>query len=138
MKATRLTEVYVSGNCAALRHFYDMNDVVLNWRKLTRFQNGGIPETSRAKDRAYTLEEIQTMLEAGATNTRTRAIILLLASTGIRIGAVHPLRLRNLGKVDGYGLYKITIYENTSEEYITFCTPEAARAIESYLELRGR
>ncbi len=138
MKATRLTEVYVSGNCAALRHFYDMNDVVLNWRKLTRFQNGGIPETSRAKDRAYTLEEIQRMLEAGATNTRTRAIILLLASTGIRIGAVHPLSLRNLSKVDGYGLYKITIYENTSEEYITFCTPEAARAIESYLELRSR
>jgi integrase len=138
MKATRLTEVYISGNCAALRHFYDINDVVLNWRKLTRFQNGGMPDTPRAKDRAYTHEEIQKMLEAGATNTRTRAIILLLASTGCRIGAVHPLRLRNLSKVDSYGLYRVTIYENTSEEYITFCTPEAARAIDSYLELRSR
>ena len=78
------------------------------------------------------------MLEAGATNTRTRAIILLLASTGIRIGAVHPLRLRSLSKVDNYGLYQITIYENTSEEYITFCRPEADRAIDSYLELRSR
>jgi hypothetical protein len=60
---------------------------------------------------------------------------LLIASTGIRIGAVHPLRLRSLSKVDSYGLYEITIYENTNEEYITFCTPEAARAIDCYLEL---
>lgn len=138
METAQLTEVYISGNCAALRHFYDMNDVVLNWRKLARFQNGGMPETPRAKDRAYTHDEIQRMLETGATNTRTKAIILLLASTGIRIGAVHPLRLRSLSKVDSYGLYQITIYENTSEEYITFCTPEAAWAIDCYLELRSR
>jgi integrase len=137
MKATRLAEVYVFGKCAALRHFYDMNDVVLNWRKLTRFQNGGMPDTPRAKDRAYTHEEIQKMLDAGATNTRTRAIIFASIDR-IRIGAIHPLRLRNLSKVDSYGLYRVTIYENTSEEYITFCTPEAARAIDSYLELRSR
>lgn len=40
--------------------------------------------------------------------------------------------------IDKYSLYKITVYENEDEEYITFCTPECTKAIESYLEYRCR
>jgi integrase len=32
----------------------------------------------------------------------------------------------------------ITVYENTKQEYITFCTPECASLINSYLEYRKR
>jgi hypothetical protein len=35
-------------------------------------------------------------------------------------------------------LYKITVYENEDAEYITSCTHECARALDSYLEYRQR
>lgn len=59
---------------AALKHFYEMNDISLNWRKINRFakmedDNNGI----RQKDRAYTYEEIQKMLYH--SNEKVRAII---------------------------------------------------------------
>jgi hypothetical protein len=61
-----------------------------------------------------------------------------MVSTGMRVGAIPLLKIRNLEKIEKYQLYKITVYENEDEEYITFCTPECARAIDSYLEYRGR
>jgi integrase len=33
---------------------------------------------------------------------------------------------------------KLTIYENTNEEYITFITPECKNAIQNYLDMRSR
>jgi hypothetical protein len=36
------------------------------------------------------------------------------------------------------GIYKITCYEGYNEEYITFTTPECAKAIDQYLEMRER
>lgn len=54
-----------------------------------------MPEPKRAiKDRAYTHEEIGKMLEIA--DERMRAVILLLASTGMRIGAIPTLKLKNL------------------------------------------
>src|SRR5918999_1560551 len=88
------------------------------------------------KDRPYTHLEIQKMLEKA--NERDRAIILLMVSTGMRVGALPSLKIRNLQKIEGYQIYKITVYENEDEEYITYCTPECARAIDSYLEFRER
>jgi hypothetical protein len=46
--------------------------------------------------------------------------------------------IRNLERIGKYGLYKITVYEGEDEEYITYCTPECARAIDSYLDYRQR
>ena len=36
-KTRGLSEYYIKSSFAAIRHFYDMNDCVLNWRRLTRF-----------------------------------------------------------------------------------------------------
>ena len=54
-----------------------------------------------------------------------KVMILIYSSTGIRKGALVDLRLKHLQKVDN--LYKFTIYENTKDEYITYCTPECSR-----------
>jgi hypothetical protein len=54
-------------------------------------------------------------------------IILILSSTGCRIGALPSLTLGNLTKIPAYNLYKITFYEGTNNEYYTFCTREAAQ-----------
>jgi hypothetical protein len=44
------------------------------------------------------------------------------------------LRLRHLEKIDN--IYKFTIYENSNEEYIAFCTPECADAIDCIFILK--
>jgi len=33
--------------------------------------------------------------------------------------------------------YKLTIYENYNQEYITLCTPECSKAIDNYLDMRS-
>lgn len=111
-----------------------MNDVLLNKRKITRF----IPEDEdHEEDECYTHQEIQRLLSV--SDERIRVAILLMASTGMRIGALPYLQLRDLTKIEQYNLYKIQVYARsmTSHHY-TFCTPECAAAIDSYLAFRKR
>jgi integrase len=127
-----LSAVSIVQYIAGIIHFYSMNDIVLN-RKIGRY----IPEHVRLqKDRAYTIEEILRLLEF--CDLRSRAIILLFASTGVRIGAVPILKIENLNKIEKYGLYQFTVYAGYKEEYICFCTPECAKAIDAYLSFRER
>jgi integrase len=65
---------------------------------------------------------------------RTRVIVLLLASTGMRIGAIPSLKIGNVDMNNN----KITVYENAKEEYFTFMTPECKKAIDSYIDMRSR
>jgi integrase len=112
--------------------FYKINDVILNTKKISKF----IPDRKIGrKDRGYNHEEIHSLLEIG--DERLRAVILLLASTGMRIGAIPYLRIRNLEKLDN-DIYKITVYENSKEEYFTFTTPECSKATDNYLTMRQR
>lgn len=79
------------------------------------------------KDRGYKHDEILKLLELA--NERTRALVLLLASSGMRIGAIPLLRVGHLE--DKGDVYKITVYENTNSEYFTYCTPECKRALDT-------
>lgn len=116
---------------AAVKSFYKINDIVLNDSKISKF----LPEQKRVrKDRPYDYKEISKLLEIA--DERMRVVVLLLASTGIRIGALPELRLRNLEKINNH-YYKITVYENYNQEYITFCTPECSKAIDDYLDMRS-
>ena len=67
---------------------------------------------------------------------RLTVVISVLASTGMRIGALPPLKLSHLEKKGD--VYKFKIYENTRDESICFCSPECANYIDSYLEFRAR
>lgn len=90
-----------------------------------------------AKDGAITTEQIQTALQNA--DARMRMIILLLASTGCRVGALPALTLGNLTKIPDYDLYKVTFYEGTNNEYYTFTTRETAQTgIDNYLLYRKR
>jgi integrase len=109
-----------------VKSFYAINDITLNVKKLAKF----MPENRRMRsDRAYTHEEISKILEI--SDERMRVIILLLASTGIRVGAVPFLKLGNLQNT------KLTVYENFHEQYFTFITAECKKAIDSYLDMRN-
>ena len=118
---------------APIMTFYSLNDIVLNRKKISRY----FGEYKRAvKDRAYTVEEINKALQTA--DQRMTLVILLLTSTGQRIGSLSALTLGSLTKIEDYGIYKVTIYEGTNNEYYTFTTRESAKAYEDYIDYRQR
>lgn len=120
---------------SAIKHACEMNDVILNWKKLKKFIKSDRTDNSiNGKDRGCFHDEIQKILEF--SDQRLKTAFLVLASTGIRIGALQSIRVRDLERIDD--LYKIIIYARDNEEYFTFCTPECATEIDNYLEYRKR
>jgi integrase len=112
-------------------HFYEMNDASLNKKKIKMFKGEFI---KKSRDRAYTHEEIKKILDV--SDLRMKIVVLLMASTGCRFGALPSLKLRNLERVDGEKTYKITMYEGSNEQYSSYCTPECASFIDAYLQFR--
>ncbi len=122
-------------NVAAIKHFFDMNDFVgINWKKVSKYMGEFY---TVAEDRPYTREEIRQLVNA-AHSIRDKAIILLLSSSGLRVGGLLRLRLKDLTPLSKYYIYQIKVYKKTREQYITFCTPEARGMIDQYLEFRKR
>jgi hypothetical protein len=82
----KISKSYKMQIFSALKHACEMNDVVLNWKKLKKFIKSEKTDNEiSGKDRAYTHQEIQKIL--GFCDQRSRTAFLLLASTGVRIGA---------------------------------------------------
>jgi len=131
----RISRQYKVVIFSAIKHACEMNDVILNWKKLKKFIKSDKTNNSiNGKDRGYTHEEIQKIL--GFSDQRLKTAFLVLASTGIRIGALQSIRISDLERIDD--LYKITVYSGDREEYLTFCTPECAKEIDAYLDYRTR
>ena len=69
---------------SAIKHACEMNDVILNWKKLKKFIKSEKTDNSiNGKDRGYTDKEIQRILEY--SDQRLKTAFLILTSTGIRI-----------------------------------------------------
>jgi integrase len=134
LKEKQLSAATVSMYLAAVRKFYEMNDISqLHWKKIHSFKDE--PE-KRVEDRPYTHSEIALLIKD--TSRRNRAIILLMASAGLRVGAIPTLRYCDLEPVDQYNIYKVTAYAKTRQRYFSFCTPECRSALDQYLEHRRR
>lgn len=118
---------------AAIMTFYDLNEVVLNKKKIYRYLG---EEERPLENRGYNIEEMAKMLEV--SDERVKGIILFLLSTGVRIRAILGIKLEDLVTIPEYDLYQVTVYSDTKERYMTFTTPEAAKAIKVYLNYRER
>lgn len=108
-----------------------MNDITLNKKKIKMFKG---EYTKKVVDRAYTDKDIKKILDV--SDLRAKTIVLLMASSGIRIGALPGIRIRNLEKINN--IYKITVYEGSSSQYFTFCTPECTSYIDDILNLEPK
>jgi len=118
---------------SAVRLFYVSNRVALNWEWLRSM----LPAIDKvAEDRLYTTDELNAILQK--CDERKRVMFLLLLSTGMRIGGLPGLKVGDLEKIEKYGLYSVRVYSGTKERYTSFTTPEAAQAIDYYLDYRRR
>jgi integrase len=134
MKKQGKTFSAINNYVSAICRYYRTQRVHLDTKNIHQY----LPEFKKSrKNREYKHEEIQRLLDVA--DERMRAVILLLASSGIRIGSIPALRLRNIEKVtteSELSIYKIIVYEGFNEEYVTFCSVECTTAIDSYLKMR--
>jgi site-specific recombinase XerD len=133
----RLSSSSIKSRIVALHHFYDMAEYEgLKWKIIEKFKPEG---DIVAEDRPYTREEISKMLENTLVSKRDRSIVLLFASSGIREGALTKLTIKDLIPIEKYHIYMLAIYRKSRKDrYITFCTPEARKAIDDYLQWRHK
>ena len=70
----------------AIRKFYIMNDITnLNWKKIRSFE----PQREKVvEDRPYNHSEIKSLIDRASL--RNKCIILLMTSSGIRVGGIPP------------------------------------------------
>lgn len=95
MVDSKVSNQYKNLMSATLKHACEINDVVLNWKKIKKFINSDkTGNETNGRDRAYTHEEIQKIL--AFCDQRIKTSFLLLASTGIRIGALQILKVGDL------------------------------------------
>jgi integrase len=122
---------------AGVQSFLEFNDIVLNWKKIARYY----PEPVTNNLRAYTKEEIAKLL--AIADIRDRCVILLMAFTGMRVGAVKSLKLRHLTRLksdenqSNIGLLSV-YHESKSDRYTALVTPECMGAIDEYIEYRKK
>ena len=115
---------------AGIKSFLEDHEISLPWRKIARYY----PEEVTNEYRSYTRQEISKLLSIA--DLRDRCIILLMASSGIRVGAIPALTIKSLKKLDE-GLGLLTVYgDSKKSRYVTLVTPECISTIDKYLEYR--
>ncbi|MEM0117707.1 MAG: hypothetical protein QXV32_04615 [Conexivisphaerales archaeon] len=95
----------------------EMNDIILNWKKITR----RIPRGREfANDRAPTKDEIRRLIQY--PDRRVKPVALIMSSSGIRVGAWDYLRLGDIQPIERNGSIiaaKMIMRRGTRDEYFT-------------------
>jgi len=117
----------------AIKTFLEANDIDLNWRKIKRLYPAPV---KRSGSSAYSTEDVKKMLDV-SPQIRNKAIIHFLASSGVRIGSLPELKLKHIRDMP-LDCKMITVYEDSIEEYQTFLTPEASKALDDYPQQRRK
>jgi hypothetical protein len=130
-----ISESTIPNYYKAAKLFCVMNDLIVNWQKIGK----GVPyEKKAADDRPPSLEEILKLLEY--PDTRIKPIILTMISSGIRLGAFDFLRWKHIKPIkDDNGKIiaaSLLVYATDEEQYLTFITPEAYLALETWMNYR--
>ncbi len=123
-------KIYLKG----VQSFLESNDILLNWKRITKY----CPEQVTNSLRAYTKEEIAKLLTIA--DLRDRCIILLMASTGMRVGAIKSLKLKHITRLQhesNIGL--VSIYpESKDHRYNALMTQECMALIDEYIDFRRK
>jgi len=129
----KISSQTIPNHIKPIKVMLDANRIPIHWKSLNKL----LPRReSKSKDRAYTREELQKMLEV--TNDITdKVIILLFSSGGFRLEAWDYFTWKDViffKDGDSYKGASLLIYRGDPESYFTFITPEACKALELYRE----
>ena len=129
----KISSQTIPNHIKPIKVMLDSNRIPIHWKSLNKL----LPRReSKSKDRAYTREELQKMLEV--TNDITdKVIILLFSSGGFRLEAWDYFTWKDViffKDGDSYKGASLLIYRGDPESYFTFITPEACNALELYRE----
>jgi len=138
LKKQKLSYETINGRQYAILKFYTANRVNLDRRHISQYKP---PQTKTRKDSAYTHEQIEFFIKSRA-DLRDKVMLLLLCSSGMRIGALPKLTLGDIEKIcpEGYQgkhIYKISVYADERAEYYSFTSFEAADFLDTYLRNRA-
>lgn len=114
----------------AVRKFYAANQVMINWDWVELFKPKRGP--SEQDDRPYTKHEVLISINKAdhLKDLRSKAAIMIMATGGVRIGALPDIRVRDLEYLSNHNLYCLTIYPLDMEaKYRTFVTPDTSEVI---------
>jgi site-specific recombinase XerD len=121
-------KLYLTG----IQSFLEEHEITLPWKKLAKY----CPEDVSNDYRSYTRQEISKLLSIA--DLRDKCIILLMASSGIRVGAIPTLTIKSLKPLD-QGLGLLTIYgESKKSRYVSLVTPECMSTMDAYFEERRK
>ena len=141
----------INANFAPLQKLFVANDVALPWQRI----RDTFPEMVMYETRGWTRDEIRKMLRH-ARGAIDRAIILVMASSGVRIGGMelkwsHIIPFYYDGKDlhEGNGVLEedaskpiacamLCVYASSFAEYAAFITPEAYEAVQDYRAVWAR
>jgi len=116
--------------------FTEMNDIPISWKKITR----GLPKGRKwADDRAPTHDEIRKIVEY--PDRRIKPIVYTMVSPGMRLGAWDYLRWGHIEPVyrnDELLAAKVLAYGGEDEQYNTYISPEAYRALAEWIDFRRK
>jgi integrase len=131
-----ISESTISNYYKAAKLFCEMNDIIINWKRITR----GLPKGRHAaNDRAPYLTEIKKLLDY--PDRRIKPIVYLLISSGIRIGAFDNMRWKHISSItDDKGVVvaaRLIVYADEPEQYDALMTPEAFSAISKWMDYRA-
>lgn len=134
-KQKKLASKSIAAYVAAIRKFYEMNDMTsLNWKKIHSFEQ---ESEKRAEDVPYTSQQLKIILDKATP--RNRAIILTLSSSGCRVGAAAELRMKDLTPIDKYGIYKVNFYAKSHKaRYSGFISAETRKELDELFRWRER
>jgi integrase len=84
--------------------------------------------------RAYTKEEISKLLPIA--DLRDRCLILLMVSTGMRVGAIKSLKIKHLTRLhEQNNIGILSLYpESKDDRYNAIVTPECMASLDEYIE----
>lgn len=121
----------INGYVNRVKQYFAYNDV--EWDETAFRVKVGLPRVEEPDDRAPTVEELRRILVWG--KLRTKALILVLASSGMRLGEAIKLKVRDIDFYSRPVKVRLSpkVASKTGEGRITYISDEATEYLRQYL-----